>query len=301
VLPATADTRGAFVRACRLDVEARKPGNVSFASPGHRMSGQLFVTSAEAAAGPLCAAGACVGRRIEGAMRATWDLVQCNTNLGIVLLCAPLAAAAERWEPQGGADGLRSEVAAVLAALDLEDARGAYAAIALAQPAGLGEVPEQDVAHPPTVGLREAMALAADADRIARQYVRDLEDVFALGLPAFQAPIAAGAGPIRAMQGAFLAFLGAFPDSHIARKHGLAVAHSVMTEAEAWRRRPPAERLDDDPAFAEWDESLKARGLNPGTSADLSVATAMLATLLEGAGAAGMECVGIPPAPEALR
>nr|MDP9125878.1 triphosphoribosyl-dephospho-CoA synthase [Pseudomonadota bacterium] len=34
-----------------------------------------------------------------------------------------------------------------------------------------------------------------------------------------------------------------------------------------------------DPAWAAWDESLKARGLNPGTSADLCVATALVARL----------------------
>jgi triphosphoribosyl-dephospho-CoA synthase len=33
------------------------------------------------------------------------------------------------------------------------------------------------------------------------------------------------------------------------------------------------------PAWAAWDESLKARGLNPGTSADLCVATALVAAL----------------------
>jgi triphosphoribosyl-dephospho-CoA synthase len=82
------------------------------------------------------------------------------------------------------------------------------------------------------------------------------------------------------MQAAFLEFLAAWPDSHIARKQGDAAAHSVMAEALPWRQRARrGDPLDADPAWAAWDESLKARGLNPGTSADLCVATALLASL----------------------
>jgi triphosphoribosyl-dephospho-CoA synthase len=82
------------------------------------------------------------------------------------------------------------------------------------------------------------------------------------------------------MQAAFLEFLAAWPDSHIARKHGDAAAHTVMAEALPWRERARrGDALDADPAWAAWDESLKARGLNPGTSADLSVAAALLARL----------------------
>jgi len=44
-------------------------------------------------------------------------------------------------------------------------------AIRLANPGGLGRVSQQDVHDEPTQGLREVMALAADRDLIARQYV----------------------------------------------------------------------------------------------------------------------------------
>ena len=53
-----------------------------------------------------------------------------------------------------------------------------------------------------------------------------------------------------------------------------------MNEARPWRLRARVgEALDRDPAFAQWDASLKARGLNPGTSADMSAGTAFLAGL----------------------
>ena len=263
----------AFLRACRLDTLARKPGNVSVASPGHGMQASQFVAAAAAAAGPISSAGARVGERIEQAVRAAWRATSCNTNLGIVLLCAPLLAAFEQRE---GPDSLRAALEAVLQSLDVDDARAAYRAIALAQPGGLGRAPEQDVADAPTVGLRQAMALAAHRDRIAWQYLHGYADVFELGLPVFLAARTAES----AMQATFLEFLARLPDSHIVRKHGDAVAQSVMREATQWRERARrGEDVDADPAFARWDEDLKARGINPGTSADLCVAVALAAAL----------------------
>ena len=277
--------RRAFVEACTLDVLARKAGNVSEASPGHGMHAGLFLQSAEAAAAPLCAARARVGERIEAAVRATRSVVQCNTNLGIVLLCAPIVAAQERRAP---GLSLAASIRAVLEALDIDDASAAYRAIALARPAGLGSVPEQDVDAAPTVGLRVAMAMAAGRDRIARQYAEAFADVFDPGVASFEAArdraLRRGHGPraagVQAMQATFLEFLAAWPDSHIARKQGDAAAHSVMAEARPWRERARrGDPLQADPAWAAWDESLKARGLNPGTSADLCVATALVASL----------------------
>ena len=268
--------RRAFLWACALYVQARKPGNVSNASAGHRMQAGQFIHSAAASAEPLCRPGAPVGERIEAAVRATRAIVQCNTNLGIVLLCAPIAAAWERRRR----GGLRGRLVEVLAGLDAADARAAYRAIAWAQPAGLGSAPAQDIGDVPTLGLRDAMALAADRDRIAWQYAHGFGDVFDPGVPAFeQAHRGAGdadAAPIVAMQRVFLEFLATWPDSHIARKHGAALAQSVMAEARPWLARARrGDVLDDDPGFADWDESLKRRGLNPGTSADLCVATAL--------------------------
>lgn len=266
----------AFLQACALDVAVRKPGNVSHASAGHGMEAAQFLASAAAAAEFVAAPGARVGERIEGAVRASWQAAGCNTNLGIVLLCAPLLAAFERAAPAAGMAALRAAVATVLEDLDVADAGAAYRAIALAHPAGLGEAPEQDVQQVPTVNLREAMGLAAGRDRIAWQYAHGFADVFTLGVPAFLAAPDARVG----MQAAFLAFLAATPDSHIVRKHGEAVAHCVMREAMPWHTRSRAgEDVDAAPAFAQWDEDLKARGLNPGTSADLSAATALAVRL----------------------
>ncbi len=272
----------AFRWACGLDVAIRKPGNVSLASPGHDMVAAQFLASAEAAAGPLFSPAIPVGTRIEAAVRATRAVVGCNTNLGIILLCAPLAAAAES---ASGTDlrALRRSLEQVLGGLGVDDARAAYRAIALANPGGLGRAASQDVAAEPTVGLRAAMALAAERDLIARQYSGCFDEVLERGLELFGSGGVTSGTELRCrVQRLFVGLLAGQPDSHVARKFGEDAAHQVCAEAARW-----AARLDEDPglgasaAFAAWDESLKARGLNPGTTADLTVCALFAAGLLE--------------------
>ena len=270
--------RRAYLWACALDVVVRKPGNVSAASPGHGMHAQQFITSAIVSADALFERGARVGTRIEGAISATRAAVECNTNLGIVLLCAPLAHALERRE-HADAVTLRARLHATLAALDLGDAQAAYRAIALANPGGLGAAAQQDVKDAPSIDLRAAMQLAAGRDRIARQYTNDFADVFERGVPQF---VHRAAEPLTAMLVTYLDFLASAPDSHIVRKHGAALAHSVTNDAaallQAWHESgaPPAPL-----AVAAWDERLKARAINPGTSADLAVAAAFVAAIVD--------------------
>jgi triphosphoribosyl-dephospho-CoA synthase len=270
--------RAAFLAACRLDVWVRKPGNVSFASPGHGMRAEQFIASSLAAAEPLFAQGARVGERIERACAASWAAAGCNTNLGIVLLAAPLAAAHE----SRGTQPLQLCVEAVLGALDVADAAAAFRAIAAMQPGGLGHVGAQDVHAAPSVTLRAAMALAAGRDSIARLYATGYAPLFdALrAVPSPQGFSLMATEP--SMQGRayvqrlYLHWLAHAPDSHIVRKHGPAVAHSVLGAAQRWRG---LEAPEADPAFAAWDESLKAAGVNPGTSADLTVATLLAGAL----------------------
>jgi triphosphoribosyl-dephospho-CoA synthase len=293
---ATAIARSSFIRACELDVAVRKPGNVSRFSDGHGMQAAVFDASARASAEPLLRRGARVGERIEGAVAATWEVAGCNTNLGILLLCAPVARAFERRPAAGDPALLRAALETVLADLDVADARAAYRAIARARPGGLGTAPAEDVHDVPGIGLRAALALAADRDSIARQYRDGYAELFELGVAPLagvllDAPAAAGDTPAPALAAAvqrvFLAFLARFPDSHIVRKHGPAVAHTVMRSAQTWQARADAgAELDAEPGFAAWDLELKAAGLNPGTSADLTVAALFIAGLLGGGGSA---------------
>ncbi|MBQ0944783.1 triphosphoribosyl-dephospho-CoA synthase [Ideonella sp. 4Y16] len=291
----SARIEAAWRRACAWDVAARKPGNVSHASDGHRMTAAQFLDSADAAAAALARPGGSVGEGIEAAVDATWARVGCNTNLGIVLLCVPLAQAWRRL-PAGAADhtALRLALGAVLAGLTPQDSAAAYRAIRRANPGGLGHADDEDVHQEPTLDLRAAMSLAADRDRIARQYRDGFAELFSLGLDALgEADLGVGApqGPredaaAEAVQRVFLAWLASAPDAHIVRKHGAAVAQCVMNDASRWLQRPAAGRsLDADPGWRAWDEQLKQQGINPGTSADLTVATLFLHGLIDRRGA----------------
>ena len=190
----------AFVAACHDELEAPKPGNVHVFADGHRMTASDFLRSAEAAAGPLAEPGARVGARILRAVEATRAAVGTNTNLGIILLCAPLAAAAEHGD-------LRESLRAVLDKLDREDADDTFRAIVFASPAGLGTAEQHDVREPATVSLRQAMAAAADRDRIAYQFSNAFTDIFDRGLPECIAASGRWADPMWATLSVYLTFL----------------------------------------------------------------------------------------------
>ncbi len=262
----------AFVDACVAELEAPKPGNVHIFAGGHGMAAADFIASARAAAPFIAAPDARVGARILGAVEATWAAVGQNTNLGIILLCAPLAEAV--FSRAAVIDGLPSALAVVLRGLDRLDAETAFRAISRARPAGLGDAPTHDVAAPAQTTLLEAMRVAASRDRIAFQYASDFVDIFDIGLTTLTAARARGADPANATLDVYLAFLAAFPDSHVARKFGESTAAALREEARAFRARLAGIAADTRFAAAlDWDARLKARRLNPGTSADLTVAT----------------------------
>ena len=264
-----------YERACRQEIEALKPGNVHVFADGHRMSVDQFTTSASVSSQPLTDPDLTPGKRILEAVRATRAAVGVNTNLGILLLAAPLLCAAEKH------GGLRGSLSAVLRHLDMVDTANVFAAIAHAEPGGLGEADENDVRELPKTGLLEAMHQAAGYDTIAKQYVTDFSDVFEVGLPALDEAAACGESGMWPTVFAYVAFLTAFPDSHIGRKQGAATAVAVQAQASRIRatlhtRQAENERMA---MLAEFDRRLKADGINPGTSADLTVAALLVRNL----------------------
>lgn len=265
-----------FERACRAELDALKPGNVHRFAAGHGLRVEDFAASARAAAPAIAQAGVPLGARISDAVAATREVVETNTNLGILLLCAPLAVAAERPEP------LREAVEIVLARADREDARKVYAAIRLARPGGLGRVEAADVAEEPDLSLFEAMRLAEERDRIAWNWTHGLADLFERGVPFLAALEARGWSEPWALAALHLHLLARIPDSHVGRKFGRGAAERLSAEAAPLARRLLA--TDRPEALREellaFDATLKARGVNPGTTADLVVASLFARLLL---------------------
>lgn len=267
-----------FRDACLAELDALKPGNVHRFADGHGMSAADFENSATAASLVIGVKDMGVGQRIALAVEATREVVDHNTNLGIILLAAPLAQAALE-----GDGTLRDRVSQVLAALTVEDAQAAYRAIRQAEPGGLGEAPAHDLARDPDVTLLEAMRAAETRDRIAWNYTHDFVDVFDLGLKWLKGGRRRWGDVPWVATYIYLGFLAHIPDTLIERKFGSTAASEVRDEARPIEAglsqcRDPRDMLGPLSAF---DASLKERGLNPGTSADLTVAT-LFAAALEG-------------------
>jgi triphosphoribosyl-dephospho-CoA synthase len=265
-----------------MDVAVAKPGNVSWACEGHGMRAHMFIDSAQACVDAVCSPGMRVGERIERAVQASFHAVGCNTNLGIILLCAPLAAALERLPNAPQASRAlaiaqwKTALAEVLGELDVADARATYRGIARANPGGIGEAPAQTVHAEPTVSLREAMQMAADRDSIARQYACGFVDLYDDLLPLFEQRLVCTRMPEAAALAVYLHALATWPDSHIVRKHDLALAQTVTIAAATMRN----DCHGDVTALSQWDRELKQAKVNPGTSADLTVATLFMAACL---------------------
>lgn len=269
----------AFRTACRFDVLARKPGNVSIEAAGHGMSATDFLVSARISAAPATAYGDGLGRSILAATEATFAAVHCNTNLGIMLLSVPLLHASLIGHPSRQ---LVERISDLLAASTVEDAAAVYAAIRIAKPAGLGTRRAQDIATPPTLPLVDVMRLAAAHDAIAAQYANGFHDVFLVGVPSLRRARDQTGSLATAVVECFLTFLSSMLDSHIWRKHGKAVAETVQARTRAVASackacENPAARTSILNAF---DTELKNEGVNPGTSADLTVAS-LLALVLD--------------------
>jgi triphosphoribosyl-dephospho-CoA synthase len=283
----------AFLAACRAELTALKPGNVHVHAPGHGMDTEHFERAAAAAAPLLSDPTRGVGARILGAVGASVAATGLNTNLGIVLLCVPLAAAAGMRD---GPPDLKDRVGRVLDTLDLADADQTFQAIVIANPAGLGRADKGDVNNPPSITLKDAMALAADRDRVARAYVTEFDDIFSRGLPELYAARRTAEDEGLAITALHMSFLAAFPDSHITRKYGPEVAETVRRGAQncadLWRPAPRKETWD---ALLALDSSLKARGLNPGTTADFVVATLFADQLVRQSATKGSSLTPVSP------
>ncbi|MCX7702170.1 MAG: triphosphoribosyl-dephospho-CoA synthase [Gemmataceae bacterium] len=261
--------------ACILEATARKPGNVTrFHDFADLTYLDLLVSAAAIAPIFEQASRESVGVTVLQCVERTRQACATNSNLGLVLALAPLAAS----EPV-------DNVASVLRGLTVEDSRAVFSAIRLARPGGLGRATQQDVFREPTLPLREVMALAADRDLIARQYATDFADVFQIGVPALCEPttvrilppwdearrITLPLGLEESIVRCHLRLLAELGDSHIARRCGLATAEEAQRQARGV--------LNGQLSWGEFDAWLRADGhrRNPGSTADLTAASLFVA------------------------
>jgi triphosphoribosyl-dephospho-CoA synthase len=259
-----------------LEATAAKPGNVHPEASFEDLTYEDFVRSAVVAAPAFENAGERgVGATVLDAVQRTREAVGRNTNLGIALVLAPLAAVPAETSLEQG-------IGQVLANLDVRDAEQVYEAIRLANPGGLGRVDMQDVSELPSVTLLEAMKMAADRDGIAAQYTSDFSTVFegAKRLARFE-PFAERWE--EAIVDLHVWLMAQFPDTLIARKCGPEVAAEAARFASMVLSAGGPQSAIGRSRMRYLDTWLRVNGnqRNPGTTADL-VAGCLFAVLRDG-------------------
>ena len=264
--------------ACLLEATAPKPGNVHRGADFEDLGFVDLVVSAVAIRPAMeHAAQAGVGQTVRRAIAATRALVPTNSNLGMVLVLAPLAAV-PRAEP------LTSRaVRRVLDSLTAEDCHRVWEAFRVAQPGGMGKVDSMDVTGPPPDDLVAAMRAAQERDLIARQYVDGFTLIFEEVVPLLESGRQAGWTLTTAIIHTHVTLLARYGDSLIARKCGPAVARQAASLAQSVlvAGQPGEEAYER--ALADLDFWLRSDGhrRNPGTTADL-VAGGLFVLLRDG-------------------
>jgi triphosphoribosyl-dephospho-CoA synthase len=286
------DIAAAAQLACLLEASAPKPGNVS---PGRHFADtryEDFLASAAAIGPAFAGAAACpVGMTVRAAIEATSRWARSNTNLGMVLLLAPLARAAFDLASTPGAGSLSAErlrdaLRQVLDTTTVEDARNVYAAIRRAQPGGLGHADVQDVSSEPTMTLLDVMRLAADRDSVAREYATAFAITFDFAVPALERARTGGLAWDAAVVETFLMVLAARPDTHIARRAGAELASAVSARARGVLNAGGVRTHEGREALQEMDSALRtdSHTASPGTTADLTAAAIFVVLLAGGWG-----------------
>jgi triphosphoribosyl-dephospho-CoA synthase len=245
-----------------------KPGNVDRRRDLPDLRFEHFLAGAVGSADGLrmAAGGASLGASFERAVAGMSAQGGGNTQFGCLLLLIPLVRAAAEGDltPEG--------TTRVVESTTVEDAAEFYRSfehvdVAVGEPPedapdldvrrGSGAVPALESRG---LTLLDVMELSAERDGNAREWTGGFRRSFA----AADAMLADdGPAPDRAAR-AFLALLAEEPDSHVATRNGPDVAESVRRRAADARGDPEeVDRLADE---------LVAKGVNPGTTADITAA-----------------------------
>jgi triphosphoribosyl-dephospho-CoA synthase len=243
-----------------------KPGNVDRQREYPDLRFEHFMAGAVGAREGLAALadsdvglGAAFEDAIAGMSRQTGG----NTQFGAVLLLAPLVRGAARSGPL--AEAARDAIAATT----VEDAVGFYAAfdhVDVAVPDEPGDVDLPDVRRgrdaaddlrAADLTLGDVMAASTDRDGLAAEWTAG----FPRTLEAADR-IAAAEGPItdRAAR-VYLELLASEVDTFVVTQHDNETAEEVRDRA--------ADVLDGEEAVRAFADDLVARGINPGTTADI--------------------------------
>lgn len=261
--------------ACVWEASAPKPGNVHRNADFEDVTYADFVNAA-AAIGPIFdrAQELGIAQTVLEAVRVTRDAAGTNTNLGTLLLVAPIACGDK-------VSAAREAAKQIVLATTVQDTAVIYEAIRLAIPGGMGEVERGDISESaPDITLIEAMRLAADRDSIALQYINGFEQVWEAA-ELIETEYSAGTPLGEAIVLAHLQLMSRYADTLIARKCGAeTAAESQSKAAEVLALRDGNEYEKALKGFDAWLRADEHRR-NPGTTADLIAAGLFVLLVVE--------------------
>ena len=266
--------RDSYLYACHKDVEVTKPGNVSINSPHHDTTASDYLISSINSGSELFHADYTLGERVLNSIIATRNETPVNTNLGIIMLCAPIIHALLNYRDLS----LKEAIKNTISNADANDTAKICEAINITNPGGLGDAERYDTKSLPAVKLREIMGYSAGYDRISYQYHNDFEDIIDFILPNLEKNMIKYDSNDISISMTFLQILGKIPDSHISRKFGEEIAKKTSNHVNDLLKIQDKECSDDYlvKQLNNLDCEYKKKGINPGTTADLLVASLMI-------------------------
>ena len=266
--------QNAYLFACRKDIELIKPGNVNIKSPHSDTNAEDYLESSLLSSKELFKPDYSLGERILNSIKITRSKIKTNTNLGIILLCAPIIHACIYFNNLTMREGIKK----TLSSSTVKDTQDLCMAINISAPGGLGTREIYDTASKPTVNILEIMNHSASYDRISYQYSHDYSDIFDFIIPRLVFLNKKHNSLDISLSLMFMEILAKIPDSHISRKFDDKIAKKTSNNASDLlkildREYSPdylADRLNN------LDYEYKKKGINPGTTADLLVASLMI-------------------------
>jgi len=266
--------RIAYLFACRKDIELIKPGNVNIKSPHSDTKAEDYLESSLLSSKELFKTDYSLGERILNSIKVTRSKVKTNTNLGIILLCAPIIHACIYFNNLTLREGIKK----TLSTSTVKDTQDLCMAINISAPGGLGTREIYDTASKPTVSILEIMNHSASYDRISYQYSHDYSDIFDFIIPRLVFLNKKHNSLDISLSLMFMEILAKIPDSHISRKFDDKIAKKTSNNASDLlkildREYSPDYLVD---RLNNLDYEYKKKGINPGTTADLLVASLMI-------------------------
>jgi len=268
------DLKSAYLFSCKKDIELIKPGNVNLLSSHKDTKAQDYLDSAILSSKELFNQNYSLGKRILESVNVTRSQVNVNTNLGIILLCAPVI---QSYIDFNNLD-LREGIKKTLSTTSIKDTHDLCAAINISSPGGLGDSDMYDTASYPNASIKQIMDYSQEYDRISYQYSHNFSDIFDFIIPKLEFLNQRYESLDISLSLLFIEILAKIPDSHISRKFGDKIAKKTSNNAYDLLKILDREYDPDYLAKAlnNLDYEYKKKGINPGTTADLLVASLMI-------------------------